>query len=68
MTNDKSATKKTVYALRVRRADSEPWSEPGYYRSRKERERDASMNRIYGGIRTHSYEVKMTSAEFEQVA
>lgn len=58
---------KTVYVLRVRRNDSEPWSQPSYYRSRKERDADARMNRIIGGIRTHSYEEKMTLERYEEI-
>jgi hypothetical protein len=58
---------KTVYVLRVRSDESEPWGEPEYYRTRKERNQTAAMNRILGGIRTHSYEEKRTLEEVEQL-
>lgn len=54
---------KTVYVLRIRPDDNSEWGEPEYYRSRKERDRTASVNRIIGGIRTHSYEEKKTVEE-----
>lgn len=54
---------KTVYALRIRMDDKDPWSEPDYFRTRKQRDRAASTNRIIGGIRTHSYEEKKTPEE-----
>ena len=58
---------KTIYVLRIRADESEPWSEPEYYRRRKERDRIASMNRILGGIRTHSYEEKKPLEEIEEL-
>lgn len=58
---------KTVYVLKTRFTDDEPWSEPGYYRTRKERDKDAAMNRAFGGIRTHSYEEKKTPEEYAQL-
>lgn len=58
---------KTVYVLRVRPHDDTPWSEPEYYRTRKERDETAAMNRAWGGIRTHSYEEKKTLEEVEQL-
>jgi hypothetical protein len=45
------------YMLRTRLLDSEPWGEPLAYKSRLERDRNAAMMRIYGGFRTHSYDV-----------
>lgn len=56
---------KIIYALRIRPDDNSEWSEPEYYRTRKERDRTASVNRIIGGIRTHSYEEKKTPDEVE---
>lgn len=58
---------KTVYVLKVRPDDDSPWSDPEYYRTRKERDRVASMNRILGGIRTHSFEEKKTLEEIEEL-
>lgn len=52
-----------VYVLRVRLDDSQPWSEPAYYATRKERDKEAAMNRIISGIRTHSYEEKRLRRE-----
>lgn len=58
---------RTVYVLRVRPDDDSPWSEPAYYRTRKQRDRNASMNRVLGGIRTHSYEEKKTPEEIDEL-
>ncbi len=58
---------KTVYVLRIRPDDSSPWGEPEYYRTRRERDRTASINRIVGGIRTHSYEEKKEPNEIEAI-
>lgn len=58
---------KTVYALRVRPDDESPWSEPFYFRTRRQRDRDASLNRVIGGIRTHSYEEKKTPEEIDEL-
>lgn len=58
---------KTVYVLRTRMSDEERWGEPGYYRKRKDRDKDAAMNRVFGGIRTHSYEEKKTPEEIEEL-
>lgn len=54
---------KTVYCLRIRPDDNSEWSEATYYRTRKSRDRDGSMNRIMGGMRTHSFEEKKTPEE-----
>lgn len=58
---------KTVYVLRIREIDNEPWSEPEYYRTRKERNETERINRCLGGIRTHSYEEKKTEEEIERL-
>lgn len=58
---------KTVYVLRVRQDESQPWGEPEYYRTRKERDDTARINRVLGGIRAHSYEEKKTLEEVEQL-
>lgn len=64
MSNDKPKLK-TVYVLRIRLDESQPWSKPEYYRSRKVRDETERINRIIGGIRTHSYEEKKTADEVE---
>lgn len=56
---------KTVYVLRVRPDDDSPWGDPEYYRTRKERNETERLNRVLGGIRTHSYEEKKTPEEIE---
>jgi len=66
-TRHQSKSLKTVYALRIRPDDNSVWGEPEYYRTRKERDRTESMNRIIGGIRTHSYEEKKTPDEVESL-
>lgn len=58
---------KTVYCLRVRQGDDEAWGEPGYYLTRRERDKTAAMNRAFGGIRTHSYEEKKTAEEIAEI-
>lgn len=58
---------KTVYVLRVRSNDDEPWGPSEYYQRRKDRDEAASTNRILGGIRTHSYKEKKTPEEIEQL-
>lgn len=57
----------TVFVLRVRDTDDDPWGEPVYYRTRRERDREASVNRVLGGIRAHSYQEKKTIEEVEQI-
>jgi hypothetical protein len=47
---------KLKYYLRSRLNDQEPWSAPDVFDTRKARDEAAAMARIYGGIRTHSYE------------
>lgn len=61
------AKTKTVYCLRVRLSDEEPWSETEYYRTRRKRDRTATVNRVLGGIRTHSFQEKKTAEELEQL-
>ena len=56
---------KTVYVLRVRESDCQSWGEPEYYRTRKERDDVAAMNRAFGGIRTMSYQEKKTTEEID---
>lgn len=56
---------KLVYVLRIRWSDSDSWGQPNYYRSRAARDYDEKMNRLVGGIRTHSYQERKTEAEIE---
>lgn len=58
---------KTVYVLRIRPDDNAEWSESSFYKSRKKRDRDGSMNRIMGGMRTHSYDEKKTAEELDAI-
>lgn len=58
---------KTVYVLQIRPDESHPWGEPEYYQTRKERDETERINRIIGGIRTHSYQEKKTLEEIEEL-
>ncbi len=58
---------KTVYCLRTRLDDSQPWGEPEYFRTRKLRDSAASVCRIMGGIRTHSFEEKVNAEALEAI-
>ena len=58
--------KKTVYVLRMRINESEAWGEPIYYTSKRQRDKNASFNRILLGMRTHSYKEKMPLDEIEE--
>lgn len=58
---------KTIYMLRVRYTDKEDWGPATAYRSRRERDYDAALNRSFGGIRTHSYEERVRPDGFEKV-
>lgn len=58
---------KTVYCLRVRLDDQSEWSEPEYYKTRRERDRTGATNRILGGIRTHSFEEKKTPEQISEL-
>lgn len=60
-------TMKTVYVLRIREDKSQPWGEPNYYRTRKERDDTERINRCLGGIRTHAYEEKKPLQEIDQL-
>ena len=52
-----------IYGIRTRFSDDDSWSEPTFYRKKADRDGVASMNRIIGGIRTHSFEEKTTIEE-----
>lgn len=58
---------KTIYCLKIRTDDKQPWSEANYYRTRAKRDKDSAMNRIMGGLRTFSYEDKVTKEQFEEL-
>lgn len=59
---------KTVYCLRIRLDESRPWGETGYYRTRKERDNCERVNRCLGGIRTHSFQEKVTPERYLELA
>lgn len=59
--------KKAVYALRIRGDESQAWGSAEYYRTRKARDFDERMNRIIGGLRTHSFTEKKTAAEIDAI-
>lgn len=44
-----------MHALRVRLQDSEPWSAPRFYRSKRERDKEEQKLRILLGVRTHAW-------------
>lgn len=58
---------KTVFCLRIRGDETQSWSEPEYYRTRKERDEVARFNRVLAGIRTYSYQEKKTVDELEEL-
>lgn len=57
--------KKTVFAISTKMTDADNWTEPSYFKKKSARDKCGAMNRIIGGIRTHSYDHKMTVEEFE---
>lgn len=59
--------KKTIYGLRVRMSDNDEWSETTWYSTKKSRDRSASINRIIGGIRTHSFQERKPLDEAEEL-
>ncbi len=58
---------KTVYCLRVRINDKEEWSDKECYRTRKQRDTSASVARIIGGMRTHSFEENISAKALEEI-
>ena len=58
---------KTIYGLKTRMNDSESWSETTWYKTKKERDRVASINRVIGGFRTYSFEEKKTLEEINDI-
>ena len=57
---------KTIYAVRMRDNDEAEWGEPDYYPTRKARDTTERYCRIIGGIRTHSYEERVSQDELAQ--
>lgn len=49
---------KTIYYLRIRASDKEPWGEPEIFSTKKERDMAAKIARIIAGFRVYSYEEK----------
>ena len=58
---------KTVYCLKIRDNDAEPWSQPEHFRTRKQRDSASTMARCLGGFRTHSYEEKVDAEALEEI-
>ena len=56
---------KKIYALRLRDNTELAWNEPAWYRSKKTRDKTASINRTIGGIQTHSYDIRKPLSEIE---
>lgn len=67
MTTETKIKKKTVYGLRLRLSDNDPWSDTSWYKTAARRNHVAAMNRIIGGIRTHSFQEKKTLEEIEEL-
>ena len=57
---------KTIYALRIRDNDASDWGEPDYYPTKKARDTAEQYCRIIGGIRTYSYEERVSQDELAQ--
>lgn len=53
---------KRMHVLRTREDDKSDWSQPEYYPTKRERDGEASLCRILGGIRTHSYQESSAEA------
>jgi hypothetical protein len=58
---------KTVYGLRIRTNDNEDWSEPEYFKTRKQRDNAEKYARILAGFRTWRIEQKKTIEEIEEL-
>jgi len=54
---------KTLYCLRIRIDDASPWGKTKFFSTRTERDRIASFNRIIGGLRTYSFEEKVSKQQ-----
>jgi len=57
---------KTIYGLKIRFKDNEEWSNTTWFKTRKERDRTASVNRIIGGLRTYSFQERKPVEEIEE--
>jgi hypothetical protein len=53
--------------MRTRENEQSEWSKPDYYKTRKKRDDNERMCRILGGLRTHSYEEKVTQERFSEI-
>lgn len=53
--------------MRVRFDDNDKWSETQYFKTKGRRDKVGAINRIIGGIRTHSFEETKTEAEIEEI-
>lgn len=58
---------KRVFVIRTRLSDNDEWSPPQYFKTAKQRDKVGSLNRIIGGIRTHSFEERKTVEEIESL-
>lgn len=58
---------KTVYCLKIRVDESQPWGPASYFRKRKDRDEAEMMNRCLGLFRTHSYEEKKPREEIDDL-
>jgi len=58
---------KTVYCLRLRDNDNQPWSEPEYFRTRNGRDKVARLSRCIGGFRTWSYQERVTPEQMTEL-
>lgn len=58
---------KTVFAIRIRATDNDEWSQPSYFKTKAQRDKAGSMNRIICGFRTHSFDEKKTLEEVEEL-
>jgi hypothetical protein len=56
----------TIFYLRTRFSDDDEWMNPEGFVSRKMRNDAAAHDRIIGGLRTHSYEEKVTKEQYEK--
>jgi hypothetical protein len=61
-----TAKKKIFYGLKTRLTDEDKWSEPIFFKTARERNGVAAVNRIIGGIRTYSFEEMKTLDEIEE--
>jgi hypothetical protein len=58
---------KTVYCIKVRMSDSDPWGPTLYYREEKRRDKYGAECRIIAGFRTYSFTEQKTAEEIKQI-